>query len=443
MSKPNLIFVVFILLGLMLTNSAFARIEAADGIFIDVQFRPRFEFDNRDFNNSTGYDQYISVRSRLGIAIEELIPSTKMYFMIGDSRMMGYQDPYNLGRPVGPNGFDNNLGMIKAYIELSDFGCSNMVLKIGRMSNDQGRGRIFGRGNWNLNGPRTYDGVKLGYANSAFDAHLWHLYGKLGDRHWYPESTTEYINHKKDHTLTGADLTFCSGIVNLMGFLDLDQDPVVDTINGGTNLAASRITIASYFKWRQADKQGLALDLDLGYQTGSVGCSWGKSDISAYLLAGDIAYHFDNSLKSWAGIGWDIISGDVNPNNLKERTFYEEYYSKHRFQGDMDLFKKPNSSNKKEKGLQDFILRAGFSLCKELQFQIDLHHFRVERSFPSAVDGTAAHNLGQEIDTFLEYKLRQGVKIKAVFDIFFPTETWRGNDADPATFIYTVITASL
>lgn len=418
--------------------TAQAEIELREGIMLDLEFRPRIEFDNRDFNDETGFDNYTTVRSRLGIRFDEIVPGTEFYFMIGDSRMMGFHDPFNMGVPSGPNNWDNNLGIIKAYVLLKDPGCPGINLKIGRMSNDQARARIFGPGNWNLYGPRTYDGLKIGYAHPDLSCHLWHFYGSNGDRHWYPDSTQS----KMDHTLTGVDVSVFDEAVNLLAFLDLDQLGVMDTTSGVSNIRTKRITIAAYSGWKQYKDRGISIDIDLAYQTGNEGLEWGNADIDAYLFAGDISYVSPCAMKPGLGLGWDLISGDRNPSDLKINSFYEAYYSKHRFQGDMDLFKSANSYNRKNLGLRDYILRGWISVHENVKLRADGHLFRVEYSYPSAIDGSPARCLGQELDTSLEYKLNDGVKLKAAFDIFLPSNDWLGRDADPGIFIYSVMTCS-
>ncbi|OGL42239.1 MAG: hypothetical protein A2161_06730 [Candidatus Schekmanbacteria bacterium RBG_13_48_7] len=420
--------------------------QLADKIFLDAYFRPRIEFDNLDFNNKTGIDSYSTFRTRLGIAMEDIVPKTNLYIMFGDSRMMGFSDPYLTGKPIGPNKWDDNVGVIEAFMEVLDLIKPGTMFKVGRMTNDQGRARIFGPGNWNVYGPRTYDGIKIGYSNEDFALHFWSLFGQAGDRHWYFDSDTpgvypdKSIAYKKDHTLAGTDISLWSNMLNFLAFLDLDQNPVEDSVHGGHNPAFSRITIAANFGWKTRDKEQFSVDLDTAYQFGSQAYDGGEGDISAYLVAGELKYRLEPKLSSFIGAGFDIISGDDGSSSDKISNFYEYYYSRHRFQGHMDYFKNP--SGIKSKGLQDFIFRAGFSPHKKLVFQLDLHHFQTEKSFESAENGGSSHILGKELDTTLDYKIRKGLTAQFGYDIFWPTEDWQGSDSDASTFCYMSITAS-
>ncbi len=431
----------------ILSTMASAKIKIAEGINLDAEFRPRFELDNRDFNNATGYDAYSTYRTRIGLELDGLIEKTVLYIKIGDSRTMGYGDPYLIGNPVGPNRFDNNLGVIEAFIEVHDVITPGFYLKTGRMSNNQGRFRLFGSGNWNFFGPRTYDGIKIGYIEDAFSLNMWHFFGANGDRHWYslPDDPAKYPDpdedYKRDHTLTGIDLTLLSGKINLLTYLDLDQEPVVDTLNNTSNVAVSRMTTALYAHENLGSQQQHRFDLDLAYQFGTMGHTAGQADISAYLLAGDWSWRFEECLKSWIGLGFHILSGDDGEDPGKVNYFYDKYCSKHRVLGYMDYFK--SDTGVKSLGIRDLILRGGFSPAKGLKCQMDAHYFAVEKAFSSSVDGSDADVLGQELDITIKYAIRKGLQCQLGLNLFLPTEDWQGSETDTATLCYLILTAKI
>ena len=442
------VFSLFILLTLMaLSSSSLAQVKITDGVYIDAYFRPRLEIDGRDFSNKTGFDAYSTFRSRVGLSLENLIENTKLYLQIADSRSMGFSDPYLNGQPIGPNKLDMNLGVIMAYIELRELFSPGIWLKIGRMDNNQGRNRLFGPGNWQYTGPRVYDGLKIGYESKDFSLHLWNFFGANGDRHWYYDQDSrgdypdEDYNYKLDHTLTGVDASFMSGKVNLLTFLDLDQNPVENLVSGETNIAFSRFTLAGYFKHIPLEGRGLSWDMDIAYQFGNLAYSAGNGDISAYMAAGDIAWHFGDSMKKRIGLGFDIVSGDDGMDDAEINNFYELYYSKHGFQGHMDYFR--SVSGVKSRGLRDLILRAGIAPLPNLKCSIDLHKFITEKAFASKIDSGNAYDLGWELDTTFDYLVRKGVEARLGLDFFFPSEDWQGEDADIGIFIYTALSAEL
>lgn len=440
------IFCAFIAVALLTTKSP-AEVVVSDGIYLGAEFRPRIEFDGRDFSNRTGYDAYATSRTRIGLKLDNLIENTEIYLMIGDSRTMGYSNPYLTGEPVGPNRFDNNLGVIKAYVEVRDIFGDGYYLKIGRISNDLGRSLLFGPGNWNLYGPRTYDGIKTGYRGADLSLNIWNFFGASGDRHWYPLddnpaiSPNQSIDYKRDHTLIGMDMSIFDRKINLLMYMDLDQKPVADTLHGGSNVAFNRTTSAVNLHFERDARFKHWFDFDLAYQFGTMAHGAGRGTISAYQLAGDWRCRFNQRMNPWLGLGFHVLSGDNGESPDRITYFYDKYCSKHRVFGNMDYFK--SDVGIKSFGLQDFILRAGFNPLKGLSCKIDLHHFAVQKPFPSEVDGASAYTLGQELDATVKYAIRKGLKAELGIDLFWPTKDWQGSGRDLSTFVFMVLTAKL
>lgn len=438
---------------------AISKVKVADGVFIDAYFRPRLELNALDFNSKTGFDSYSTFRTRVGFYLENIIENTTMRLDIADSRSMGFNDPYLQGTPVAPNKSDQNLGVDICYLETREFLRQGTMFRIGRMENNQGRERLFGPGNWSVFGPRTYDGVKFGCENDKMTWHFWSLYGRYGDRHWYynlgdtPEDApTDAVDYKLDHTLNGIDLKLkplaLKGTLDLLLFLDLNQSLVNDNVHSEKNVAWSRWTMAGYYNHKAEGKSGVSLDLDAAYQFGSKGLSTGNADIAAYMVFIDAAYKFDMLYKPTAGIGFDFVSGDNSADPLKVNNFYEYYYSAHTFQGHMDLF--TGTAAIKNYGLQDFILRLGFSPLQNLKCKLDLHYFKTEfgyhfndNGYSSIITGNKAKELGWETDITTDWDIKKGLKMRLGYDFFIPSEDWQGEDSDIGTFIYCELTGTI
>jgi len=430
-----------LLIILRIAAASEGRIKIAENIFLDAYFRPRVEIDGRDFAG-TGADAYANYRTRLGISLENLIENTELYLQIADSRMMGFDDPYMQGSNIGMNKQDNNLGVNKAYIKIKEISCPGTYFMVGRMPNDQGRQRIFGPGDWNFTGPRVYDGAKMGYAAEKWSVNLWYFWGKSGDRHWieempYFDENNDENNEKLDHSLIGVDGSFLNKSLNAMLFLDWDQNLVAaDTAIGGSHPAFTRWTSLIYYT-RQFD--AFNLDLDAAYQFGEKAYSGGSGDIAAWFIAPEITYNFDYSLKPWIGLACDIVSGE-NSDTSRFTQFYEEYYSKHRFQGRMDYF---TDSASKSHGLQDYILKFGCAPLKNFKTMWEAHYFRSEYAFPSVIDSAACCEYGWELDITSDYTIRKGLKSQIGLNFFLPNENWQGKDAKWTYFFYTHLLAEL
>ena len=451
MSKQVCIFLAGMFIVLALFGVAEAKAKVTDGILIDANFRPRLEIDHRWFDGE-GADQYATTRTSIGLTFENLIENTEIYFLMEDSRMMGFSDPYLTGYNIGMNKYDNNLGVNKAYLKVNDLLTEGFYLKIGRQDNDQGRGRIFGAGNWSFYGPRVYDGVKMGYNYLGSEINLWYFYGMFGDRHWpnnLPYSSPYYPPYygdkfQKDHSLIGADITMFNKRMSVLFFCDWDSYPVTITnelgyILGKYNLF-TRWTGAFYY----SDMiENVKIEVDAAHQFGHQVSGYannGKADINAFMLAGEVSYNFDIDYKPWLGIGWDIVSGeDDDPGEITQ--FYEEYYSKHRFQGRMDYFKSMGSI--KENGLNDFFFIAGIQPVDFMTNMLELHFFRTQYAYASAVNQEASYDLGYEVDITNDFKIRKGLKSRLGINFFLPNEDWQGEDAKNAWFIYWSMTAEI
>ncbi len=450
-SRSCILFLAIVAV-LFIGGSAQARIKLVDGVFLDAYIRPRIELDARDFEGK-GMDQYSTLRTRLGFTFENVIEDVTIYVVLGDSRSMGYSDPYNTGKPIGPNQLDDNVGMVEGWIRINHLFVQGDYLQAGRMQNNQGRNRIFGPGNWSHNGPRTYDGIKAGYETENVKFNVWSLYGLNGDRHWYPDPSQlpsykapyDEIDYKYDHTLNGFDLRFFNEALQFLAFLDYDQAMIEDETTGEENPASARYTVAVYGGFSEEDDWigagGLRLDIDAAYQFGTVGTTAGEADISAYLLLADLAYSFGGQYAPWAGIGLDVSSGDGGGNSKEVHNFYDYYYSRHTWRGNMDYFKNPFAEP--ALGLQAYVARAGVSPAKDLSIKADCHYFRTEQPYVSLDDGEDAHELGVELDVTMVWKIRKGVSAEGGFDFFWPTDDWQGPDADTATFIYFAVTGKV
>ena len=229
--------------------------------------------------------------------------------------------------------------------------------------------------------------------------------------------------------------------IGFLLFLDLDQQPVKDTLTYSKNIALNRKTAAVSFRRIQNPSSGYQIDFDVAYQFGTMARQAGVANISAYMFAADLVWHFTIPFYYWAGPAIHFVSGDDDTDPCEIGYFYDNYSSKHKTFGHMDYFK--SATGTKSSGLRDFILRGGFSPTDKLTCRLDLHHFNVEKTFVSLVDQSPLHTIGQELDFLMKYIIRKGLTVDVGFDLFLSTEEWKGPAADTSTFIYTMITATL
>lgn len=158
------------------------------------------------------------------------------------------------------------------------------------------------------------------------------------------------------------------------------------------------------------------------------------------MIAGDYFYYLPKR-KYWGGLGFEISSGDDGTDPGVISYFDDNYSSKHKTFGFMDYFKSPTGI--KSKGLQDFIVHIGGYPIEKLKYQVDLHHFSLEKEYVSVKDGKSAHNLGFEIDSQLKCIIRKGLTGEIGIDMFIPDPDWKDKPGDISTLIYLVLTASI
>ncbi|MCH7826947.1 MAG: alginate export family protein, partial [Bacteroidetes bacterium] len=111
---------LFILLSLVFTDFVFSQ----DKVKIDAQIRPRFQYDNKDFNSNTGANTFTELRSRLGVLFSSAENLTG-FFQIQDSRRFGSESS-TLANSA-------NLDLHQAYFSISNFFKLPLNLKVGRM----------------------------------------------------------------------------------------------------------------------------------------------------------------------------------------------------------------------------------------------------------------------------------------------------------------------
>lgn len=404
-----------------------AQIKIADGMFLDGYIRYRSEWDGKDFESSTDMQSYSTMRTRIGLKAVDLVENTTVYLLIGDSRTLGHADPYLSGGHIGPNELDNNIGAVKAYLEIRDFFHPHLTLKLGRMENNMGRSRFFGPGNWNVYGPRTHDGFSLKYSTDAASIRLFNFWGYGGDRYW---ATPQ---EESDHKLIGLDARFLNEDLQFLLLRDVDDRPVTMFNGNRIDKTLDQYTLLTHFRYTARERWSLFGDA--AWQFGKRGLFHGNADVNAYMIAAEVKYNFDMQHKPWIGAGFDITSGDDSPySGFNKSTFFRaDYHSKHSYQGIMDYFECVDSNYP---GIENLFIKFGFSPVESANVQIDLHRFTAQRTIYGIESWPNGNSFGYELDTRTTVSLRQGLGMQYGLSAFWASDEWQGPDADTALFSY-------
>jgi len=395
------------IITILLISSSFA-IEIGNGLDLGGQMRWRTEYDGKDFNNGTALNEFSLLRTRVNLKVTA-IKDAVVYFQIQDSRDLG----------LNSSGLtnDTNLGVHQGYLKLKNLFAENLSLQLGRFEAPYGRHRLMGNVGWSNVG-RSFDGVRMRMQSETYKADIFIL--KVIERGFNTPP-----DHK-DWKLYGVYTTFLEDRLDLFLLYDWDSRKT------GDDYVLARYTVGGMFK--QELESGLGYIFDAAFQTGNMGAT----DLSAFMVAGDIYYNMDSDLTK-VGVGFDVTSGDDPDTDNKIETFSNLYYTGHKFRGYMDFFVADVSA-----GLMDIILRATAEPVEEWSVDVDLHYFQtmqdhVDASDTSATPGTSKA-VGPEIDITIRRPIQKSLGFQSGISAFFASDEWM-YDVDPAVWIYLMLTA--
>jgi hypothetical protein len=423
MAAKTFYFVILaiLLISFMPVGSSAQGIQIAEGISLDGQIRARGELDNKDFNSDNSLRESSGLRTRLGLSINK-IENTKIYIQLQDSR--------GFGDNSGALDNDINLGVHQAYVRFKDPWDKGISAQVGRFEMKYGRERIIGVVGWSDVG-RTFDGILFNYDHRYVDADFFIV--ELS-RHEY----FAYLGDRRN-TLFGFYTQWLNKHFHVFALYNWDRfsDPGSDYLK--------RWTLGSHYN--RTTSGGLDINLDFAYQLGDVVSRYrfGEvQDISAYMFATEFGYTFKSDIKPHIAAGLDMASGNEIGETDKEKKYSDLYYTGHAFRGYMDLF-----VSTPEQGLMDIFLRTSIQPHAKIGLALDFHHFKTmeDYTFLYYVNGATYTDestaLGQEFDFTAKAKVYDGLMLQAGASLFFPSDDWKGDDADMGAWFYTMLTADL
>jgi hypothetical protein len=292
-------------------------------------------------------------------------------------------------------------------------------LKAGRFEYYKGDHRILGNVGWSNVG-RTWDGALLGYGRGWFNAEIFGF-----------EMNERDVKYSDDVILLGAYFEIADPAMDF--FILWDRDNVRNLYD---NPKLSRFTAGLY-------RHGKFLQFDyttnLAYQFGDA--KHETLDIAAYLATLEIGYTFDMENHLRLAAGADITSGDDDTSDDKLKTYDNLYYTGHKFRGHMDLFVIADRFDLSGYGLNDFFLKVGVEPTDKVGLNGHFHYFKTDSEYASRADNSKTASLGTEIDLFVTCGCLDRFTVQAGGSAFYPSEAWRGEDSDPAYWVYIQTTA--
>lgn len=339
---------------------------------IEGEFRPRAEFRKgyeKLPTDTNTYALFISQRSRLKFNYESEHLISK--FSVSDVRIWGQEKTTDA---------KNALALNEAWVKLNM--SKTFSLKAGRQILSYDNERLIGKRNWNQIGAK-HDALTMTYQTDAFEMDLvtaFNQSNELLDGTNY-EITNNYktLNilwlSKKSAYLTLSTLHIVDGYQSL-------KSPEVLYLRYTPGLIINYNTDKLKFNIRGFYQMGKT-------QTGL--------DINAYYFSAD--YYSRFSPKVGFTFGMEYISGDKSKSEQFE-AFDILYGGRHEFNGAMDYFTSPETTN--YKGLFNPYAKFDLKLSERLIFNLDFHYFMLHEKL--IIDEQEIDNkLGAELDFKINY----------------------------------------
>ncbi|MFH1198146.1 MAG: alginate export family protein [bacterium] len=381
------------------------NIFAQETFKLSGQLRPRLDFDNKDFSGDTKVSTYTTLRSRLGV---QFMPSKDVngFIQIQDGRMFGTES--------SPTANTANVDLHQAYFEIKDFFSLPVDVKVGRMEASYGNERLFGVSDWGTTG-RSLDGFLMKLKTNSFDLEF------LG----FQEIEKSLPDDYEDMYVLAVhgDIKFASGY-KVMPFIIWQRKLPSEILD--------RYTLGMYVK---GDVFGFTHETEFSYQLGSITPATQKMDISAFLVAFNAGYTFNEVLKPTISAGIDYLSGDDNSDDDKYKVFNTLYGTGHKYLGYMDYFTNiPKDTD--EKGIMDLHLKFSMNPFENFKVAFAGHLFNAAQEM-SLADGTKSKDFGFESDLTLNYKYSNNVSLQGGASLFSPGDIFKETKGeDTSSWIY-------
>lgn len=306
-------------------------------------------------------------------------------------------------------------GFVDINIPISEDG--KIVLRGGRQELSFGKQRLVSPLDWS-NTRRTFDGGRVivemaGWRVDAFQVR--------------PVAYRKHSYNREDHTqdFYGVYLTSPEVAGELrMDLYWLYIERNARTYNGTTG-NEERHTIGT--RLFGALGGGVDFDLEGAYQFGEVG----HSPVDAYMLATQIGYGMGEDLNTRFHVGFDISSGDHRPGGAVQ-TFSHLFPLSHAYNGYIDALGRQN--------VIDYSTGAKAELAPGVVLKMDHHMFWRTNTDDGMYNAGGAlsrngntsdsHEIGQETDVTVIYKMDRHAKFLLGYSHFYPGEFIRESGSD-------------
>jgi len=400
--------------------------QAAD-IKFSGQIRPRWEYQDRDFNDNTDGNTVVDGRVRLN-ALADIDDKTSAFIQLQAIRTWGVGQASE-----SANDTDNSVGIHQGFFTIKDLYNLPVDLKFGRQEFILDGHRIFGDTLWTP-GEQTHDGLRL--THSAGNHSLSYFYSRNIENNRNDNNTSDNDTDTDLHVFYGQFKGILGGALSLQ-FSILNDDSLEGTAGQEDN---DIYTIG----FRQAGAlHGIKYRGEFYYQWGdseSNGAGWERD---AYMFGVRAGKSFGGSMNPGLTLWFDYVSGtDAGDLASSDNGSFDTLFDTgHKFYGFMDHFLNMGTTSRTATagaggsnvqgdnvnglGLIDFAVKGGLSPRPDWKLGAHLHFFwTAEDAFNSANRTYQARNvgeshIGEELDITLVNNYSPSTNIVFGYSHFF------------------------
>lgn len=352
--------------------------------------------ENDDFNDrADDEDTFFLTRIRV-FADVEVNDLFRAYVRLRDAEL------FEADIPHGNAAYEDSLDLYEGFLEIRKPMDLPLKVQVGRMEFNYGEQRLIGGFDWSNVG-RQFDAVRLIATPGNFEVHAFAANRVIIDDHNFNRSDP----HGDPDDFYGI-YTLYRGFPEreLEGYILLRENREVKASSEDGSLGdldeytAGIRTVGKYLT-------DFDYGTELAYQFGN-----GYGDrIKAYAVHFRIGYTFaDLAWRPRVGVEYNLGSGDKDPTDGRNQSFYNLFPTNHPHYGYIDAVSWRNARN--------YALSFKAYPMKDLMLKMDLWNFRLKEARDALYSaggkvtrrdatGNSGKDAGQEIDLLVQYKLDQ------------------------------------
>jgi len=413
--------------ALILVASTVAQ--AAD-IKFSGQIRPRWEMQDRDFDDRTDANTVVDGRVRIN-ALADIDEKTSAFIQMQAIRTWGDPDLGNGSEAA--NDQDTSVGLHQGFFVLKDFYGNPIDLKFGRQEFILDGHRLFGDALWTP-GEQTHDGMRVTHqaGNHRFD----YFYSRNIENNSSDNNVSDNDTDTDLHVFYGQFKGFLGGTLSTTFALIND-----DSLQGTTAQDDNDLYTIGF---RQAGNLGgLKYRTEFYYQWGDSEANGDGWETNAYMFGIRAGKSFGGSMNPSLTLWLDYVSGtdsgDISSQN--NSSFDTLFDTGHKFYGFMDHFlnmgttsrtaaagsggNRAQADNVNGLGLIDIAFKGGLNLRPTWKIGAHVHVFRTaEDAFDSSnvtyqTGNVGESHIGEEVDITLVNNYSPSVNIVYGYSHFF------------------------